>query len=169
MQPLFVLFCLHFLLWLPGFRFIVNKRRLNEINYNLAEIIMINFIVRIVFCCSFLFLVSCTHQTPDPKLIGSIVSCTASCDRVFHECRKVCRNNCLQCDSAAAQTTAKNYNRYVCEQQVKGKIVALQLNSFRDPLQCRKTTCSCSTDHQVCIQSCGGVIKKSLKYAPLCS
>jgi hypothetical protein len=42
------------------------------------------------------------------------------------------------------------------------------LNSYRDPLQCRKVTCNCHADYQVCIQSCSGVIHKQLRVASAC-
>ncbi|KTD29779.1 MULTISPECIES: acyltransferase [Legionella] len=128
---------------------------------------MINFIARLVICFSCLFFITaCLHRVPNTP-------CTTTCESRYQACTKVCRNNCPQCTAAAGQARDKNYNHYIHEQYVKGRMIALQLNSFRDPLQCRKVTCSCREDYQVCMQSCGGgdggAIKKYLQHAPLCS
>jgi hypothetical protein len=132
---------------------------------------MMNFVARVIYpmgilCFSCLFLISgCMHRV-NP-------SCTAACETRYQTCNKVCRNTCSQCTAAAGQSRDRHYGHYINEQYVKGGMIALQLNSFRDPLQCRKVTCSCREDYRICLQSCGsgasGVIKKYLEHAPLCS
>ncbi|CDZ79143.1 hypothetical protein BN59_03461 [Legionella massiliensis] len=126
---------------------------------------MINLTIRIVICCCFFLLASCLHR-PVP---ANTASCIASCESRLAACTKVCRNNCGQCSAAAGQTAARNYGYYEHEKMEQGKIIALQLNSFRDPLQCRKVTCNCQADYAICRQSCGGAITKRLEHAPLCS
>ena len=126
---------------------------------------MKNWIIRVVVCCFFMLIASCANRT----VPINYVACIASCESSFGNCSGVCGNNCSQCRAAALQKTAKNYSRYKNEKIVAGKIVALQLNSFRDPLQCRKVTCNCQADYMLCLQACGRAIPKRLEYAPLCS
>lgn len=126
---------------------------------------MITLTIRIVICCGFFLLASCLHR---PVQINS-ASCVASCESRFVACTKVCRNSCMRCSTAAEQTAARNYGYYEHEKIVQGKIIAVQLNSFRDPLQCRKVTCNCQADYGICMQSCGGAVAKRLEHAPLCS
>lgn len=128
--------------------------------------------MRLVLICSVFCLLSCSIQQPirfSSQSRQQFTLCKASCDQRRVVCSKACRNNCTQCATAANNRRTVQYNHYVHEKVVEGKNIALQLNSFRDPLQCRKVTCNCAADYQICLQSCGGVIQKSLKYAPLCS
>lgn len=94
--------------------------------------------------------------------------CVEQCEQHLAACTKVCHNNCRRCHHCVQKAAAKNYSRYVNRQYVQGQMLALNLNSFRDPLQCRKTTCDCQADYQVCVQACGGLIHKSLQAAPIC-
>lgn len=129
---------------------------------------MINFIFRIVLCCSFCCLISCSHQSNTSARNSQFANCAASCETRAIACKKICRNNCQNCSTANSRKAAKNYAHYIKERCVRGDIIALQLNSFRDPLQCRKVTCDCRADFQVCMQACGGVIHKRLQPAPVC-
>ncbi|MFC3907712.1 acyltransferase [Legionella dresdenensis] len=117
-------------------------------------------------CC--LQLISCNQ----PLLVGAarteFKQCQASCQKKAEACHKTCRNSCALCTIHANRKAAVNYSEYVHERTVKGEVIARQLQSYRDPLQCRKTTCSCPADYQVCMQSCGGVVHKSLMVAPVC-
>ncbi len=126
---------------------------------------MINSIMRLVLYCSFLCLLSCTQHF---LFYGNnhFVSCKINCENRLKICTKVCRNNNLQCSAAATELTAKNYAHYLHEQRVKGEFIALQLNSFCDPLQCRKTTCNCQADYRVCVRACKGTIPKYLHQTP---
>jgi hypothetical protein len=40
--------------------------------------------------------------------------------------------------------------------------VSRDLNSYRDPLQCRKVTCDCLADNNVCKASCRGLTPQVL-------
>ncbi len=141
--------------------------------HKLRWLAMINFIVRAVWGCVFLFLTACTHQTLTPQVQCGLAkcgfaTCQKNCESRVVACNKTCRNNCQQCNAYAKEKTAKSYYRYQHERYVKGEMLALELNSFRDPLQCRKTTCNCRADYQVCMQACGGVIHKRLQVTPAC-
>jgi hypothetical protein len=115
-----------------------------------------------------LSLISCAahHTTTPTKATYSM--CKASCDVRARECNKTCRNSCPQCTAYADQSTSESYLYYQHEQYVKGGIIARELKSYRDPLQCRKTTCNCPADYNVCIQACGGVVRKRLQVTPVC-
>src|ERR1700733_3322598 len=126
---------------------------------------MKNWIIRLGLCCIFMLLASCLHRS----LPVNYAACAASCESRLVVCSQLCNNNCLQCRAIAKFKTAEKYNHYKQEKFIEGKKVTLQLNSFRDPLQCRKVTCNCQADYQICLQSCGGAIRKRLEHAPLCS
>lgn len=131
---------------------------------------MINRIIRLTLCCSLLFCTSCMQYTSIFHRNTGFATCKLACEKTLAHCAKTCRNNCDRCTRAAAIMTTAKYNRYIQQQIIKGKIIALQLNSFRDPLQCRKMTCNCMADYQICVQACGSVeTPKRLQHIPLCS
>lgn len=80
--------------------------------------------------------------------------CTLQCQEKSHRCEQTCQHNCIRCISKSNTTTGNSYDRYMNEQKIQGKIVIRQLNSYRDPLQCRKLTCNCSSDYKVCSKLC---------------
>lgn len=129
---------------------------------------MMKFIARVVFTVSIILLTSCIHKLITPQAKDSYASCKASCEQRSRACNKVCRNNCQQCNAYSWQKAKNGYYNYRHEETVNGGFIARELKSYRDPLQCRKTTCDCRGDYQVCMQSCGGVIKKRLQVAPVC-
>ena|SRR3990167_5919171 len=116
---------------------------------------------------SLVLLMSCTQQLSPGQTVTNSAECNGVCKQHLESCQKTCRNNCIQCNAYAALQTSNSYRRYVHEQCVRGGLVIRRLNSYRDPLQCAKTTCNCSADYQVCKQSCGGVIHKQLFTPPL--
>lgn len=114
-------------------------------------------------------LAGCSHFNLGKQPVNPVfAACKMNCDQRAAACQKVCRNNCPQCCSYANQSAANAYYDYRHEQIVKGGFIVRQLKSYRDPLQCRKTTCNCKADYQICIQTCGGRIPKQLKAAPQC-
>ena len=125
-------------------------------------------LIRVALAVCLVMMAACTVQTNTIQTRSAIQSCTASCEQRAAQCNRTCRNNCQQCQAHVAQMTAKDYSRYVHEQSVKGGFIARNFNSYRDPLQCRKVTCNCRADYQICVQSCGGVVKKQLQAAPYC-
>lgn len=96
------------------------------------------------------------------------LTCQQRCEIEADKCHAMCRNNCAQCSAYANQSAKTSYRKYQREKVIEGGTIARQLKSYRDPLQCRKTTCSCKADYQLCISSCGGKIRKQLKETPVC-
>lgn len=119
----------------------------------------------IIFC---LFLASCTYLSQSAEHRRVLAACKISCEQKAKECSRVCTNNCPQCSAASWRSTVNYYRRYTNEQTVKGGIIAHELKSYRDPLQCRKITCDCVADYQQCRESCGGVIQKRIQAPPIC-
>lgn len=122
---------------------------------------MMNCIYRIVVLSLMIFMLGCTYQksTVSPQ---SIKQCTMGCIQQLDLCKKTCINNCPNCSAASTCTATKNYQRYVHQKRIEGGIITRELNSYRDPLQCRKVTCNCPMDFITCKQGCTGIIHKQL-------
>lgn len=116
-----------------------------------------------------LLLLSCTVTHQGLVRYHQLAACKASCKERLVACTRVCSDNCMRCTISANARAARNFLRYKHQQCVQGKIVALELQSFRDPLQCRKSSCACPIDYQVCTQSCHGTIYKRLQVVPPCA
>ena len=127
-------------------------------------------IIRIILWCGVVIcLYGCSHAPrEDAKRAGAKRACIKQCQIKQTACQKVCSMGCKQCEVKAKESMMKRYKTYVHEQCVQGERVALQLQSFRDPLQCRKTSCDCPADYRVCVGSCRGNIQKSLQVTPFC-
>jgi site-specific recombinase XerD len=98
----------------------------------------------------------------------AIEQCNVTCTQHFEYCKQHCVDNCSTCSAQSQITAAKNFEKYAYEREVEGKKVMRELNSYRDPLQCRKVTCDCLVDVAICKQGCTGVIKKRLQIVPYC-
>lgn len=114
-----------------------------------------------------LLLVGCALKSPTVSY-NTVQQCQLSCKAHFETCRKTCRNNCEVCQTIAIKSAAKDFFEYQREQRIKGERFARDLNSYRDPLQCRKITCCCPADYAICTQSCVGVLHKELRVAHTC-
>ncbi len=123
-----------------------------------------NILSRIVLCCV-IFITGCTGYM---KQAHERAVCKQSCQIRLLQCNKACINNCPHCCLSANQRTARSYQHYLHQQDVQGIQDMRELNSYRDPLQCRKTNCDCPTDYRTCIQTCTGKIPKRLQKAPVC-
>lgn len=123
---------------------------------------------RLLFCFIGITLVGCTMQ-PHAVIRSDTKQCLAQCTQRFELCNTSCSNNCALCQAEAKYSTIKNYAKYVHEEQVEGGYVTRGLKSYRDPLQCRKVTCSCGTDLMTCEQNCTGIIRKQLRTVPYCT
>jgi hypothetical protein len=123
-----------------------------------------HFFTKATLYFAIISLVACVN----PQIAKQVTQCKRSCLQQLNVCSQVCRNNCRQCGKVATCTAARNYNKYKNEQINQGGIIARDLNSYRDPLQCRKVTCNCLADYNVCAQSCEGVIHKRLQPVPAC-
>ena len=130
---------------------------------------MMQPMLRIIFCMfTMIALSGCASQKAAVESANKQAVCKLSCQQQFKVCNKLCHNNCRECSKSSQCSTAMNYNKYKHEQIVQGGIVGRELNSYHDPLQCRKTTCNCLADYNVCAQSCTGIIHKRLQVAPVC-
>lgn len=125
-------------------------------------------ITHIVVCFYLALLVSCASYHDAVKRSQDVAACKITCQQRLQQCGQVCHNDYRQCNTAAYQSAVRHYDHYLHEQAVKGQNVVLELKSFRDPLQCLKITCECSTDYLVCKQSCTGKIRKRLQVIPAC-
>ncbi|MBJ16317.1 MAG: acyltransferase [Legionellaceae bacterium] len=99
----------------------------------------------------FLLLNACALHQPNTSAINV---CYQQCQQKLIACRTDCQHACTNCRQGAYQAALENYRAYLHEQAVQCKPVARELQSYRDPLQCRKTTCHCLSDYQICSQAC---------------
>lgn len=125
-------------------------------------------LARILFCCVVTVLVGCASYDSSVKRLNERIACKTTCYQRLDECNKTCHNSCRQCTEWNNFITAKRYQHYKDQQCIKGEIIMRDLNSYRDPLQCCKTTCECPTDFRVCVKSCSGKIPKRLQAVPAC-
>ncbi len=110
-----------------------------------------------------IFLCSCTHYPFGQNKASSCNLCKVVCEHRAIACNKICRNSPSQCAAFRKQSVSEAYLYYRHEQYVKGGEIIRDLNSYRDPLQCRKTTCNCRADYRICVQACTGAISKQLR------
>ncbi|MCH9717617.1 MAG: hypothetical protein K0U52_11100, partial [Gammaproteobacteria bacterium] len=123
----------------------------------------------IVTCFMLLFLNACSlSPREDAKRAQVERACIDQCQIEKTRCEQRCANGCKLCEKQNDSSMLKRYKDYIHEQCVQGERVALQLQSFRDPLQCRKVSCDCSADHRVCVSTCRGKIRKYLQVTPFC-
>lgn len=120
--------------------------------------------IRIIFCLMVALLAGCIQSTVTPQQLA----CLQTCENQLADCMKVCQNSCANCGVSATKSAANDFKQFKHQQCVQGAMVARELQSYRDPLQCRKTTCNCQADHKICLQSCTGIIHKRLQVPPTC-
>lgn len=125
-------------------------------------------IIRVSLCLVLMSLVACSSLQSSVKRANERTTCIQACQQELKQCNKICQNNCRECGKQAINNASRHYQKFVHEQQVQGGVLARELYSYRDPLQCRKVTCDCSADYTVCTQSCNGLIHKRLQVAPVC-
>lgn len=107
-------------------------------------------LIRLIQYLLVLFLSGCGYQHE----MQGLQACQGPCQKQFHECTVRCTDDCKQCADRAHALAVKGYNQYKREACVQGGFIARQLQSYHDPLQCRKTTCNCLADYQTCVQAC---------------
>ena len=142
------------------------------IKYSLTakERLTMSAIIRFIFIMLSLFLASCAnHHIIIIKDKADVTACKVLCQHRLVACGQTCHDNRRLCGISAKATAARAYRQYQHEEFVKGGFIARDLNSYRNLLQCRKTTCNCHADYDVCYQSCTGVIHKSLQVPPACN
>ena len=121
-------------------------------------------IFRCILYFAFILLAGCSSPKPNHEA----AACKMVCQQRMNVCNQVCDNDCRQCGTCSNRAALEHYNRYRHQQLVGGAEIARELQSYRDPLQCRKITCECMADYKICVQACSGVIKKRLQVAPTC-
>lgn len=114
----------------------------------------------------FLFSGCTTHQ--DAVVQQEKRVCLKTCEIRLNTCANTCNKTCEACEQLANQTMQDHYQGYRHDRFVQGKAVARQLQSYRDPLQCRKATCDCKADFRVCAEACAGKIHKRLQVPETC-
>ena len=102
-----------------------------------------------------LLLVSCVS----PNDQREIHACKDVCQHKSQNCQKVCGDDGRHCLENVMTHTKESYARYVAQQRVQAKDIALELQSFRDPLQCKKITCDCLADARLCAKACNVHLK----------
>lgn len=111
---------------------------------------------RFVVLFLMVFLISaCHHLSANTSYsVDPVANCHATCQKHLALCQSTCKDNCSQCSLGAYSEAHRSFVHYVHEQKLRGCEVSRELNSYLDPLQCRKVTCSCSDDYQRCNASC---------------
>ncbi|MDF1678418.1 MAG: acyltransferase [Legionellaceae bacterium] len=116
-----------------------------------------------------IFLAGCSlSPKEDARRAQAERACVDECKIKLAACKQRCTDSCKLCEKANRTQMIKRYKTYIHEQCVQGKRVALQLQSFYDPLQCHKTSCDCPADYRVCVGACRGKIRKYLQITPFC-
>ncbi|MDF1827082.1 MAG: hypothetical protein P1U39_02265 [Legionellaceae bacterium] len=121
-----------------------------------------------VVACALLGLLSCTSNPKDVAEAQEKRACEQICLKNQQSCLRTCDDSCKACQVRENEKMEQRYKTYVDEQCEQGKRVALQLQSFRDPLQCRKSSCDCPADYRVCMSACAGPVYKRLQVTPVC-
>ena len=125
-------------------------------------------ITRIMLYTVTMLLCACQNPLWFFKPLMPTSQCEQACEIQARQCQKICLDSCQRCTRGADTRAAKHYALYQHQQIVQGETIALELQSYRDPLQCRKTTCNCGADYSVCRQACGGKIHKRLQVVRAC-
>lgn len=89
--------------------------------------------------------------------------CYMHCEQRWNHCTQICDEDANRCHAKNDTTAAAHVVRYQQQQAVKGQIIIAALQSFRDPLACRKTSCDCAQDKSMCKEACRGTIYKRLQ------
>lgn len=126
--------------------------------------------IRLIVCVALtVSLWGCTSQKASIERLNQQTECKQQCLKKAYSCGRVCQDNCRGCSRSATKSASVSYNEYKTQLILQGGILSRDLNSYRDALQCRKITCDCSADYNVCVQSCGGRIHKRLQTTKVCS
>lgn len=124
--------------------------------------------LRLILIFLFILVSSCGYYNQYVNKERQLKDCSLQCNAKINKCKKQCRNNIQECNALANMQAALRFKEYQKRQVIQGIIVNEELQSFKDPLQCRKVTCSCQEDFRVCKQSCRGKIYKYLKASADC-
>lgn len=129
---------------------------------------VLSFAILLMMSCVLFFLTSCASHQKSMVDAREKMACKTSCKHHFTACQRICDNSCPTCCLYGDERTNRSFAYYVQQQRIQGLGTIRNLDSYQDPLQCRKTTCDCPTDYQVCLQTCTKKIPKRLQMAPHC-
>lgn len=127
-----------------------------------------NSILKFILLFMVLILNGCHALHQQDVRAQEIRSCQLVCKQQLSHCTSVCDDNCKSCEIKAAKTTDAHFKRYEHGRCLEGKTIARRLQSYHDPLQCRKMSCDCPADYRVCAQACTGTIHKRLQVEKTC-
>jgi hypothetical protein len=100
--------------------------------------------------------------------LSAINACQYHCRQQLNECKEKCDDGCIQCLQQSFTASNQHYFQFIHQQVVQGGGVARDLKSYRDPLQCLKSTCNCHADYYQCSDACTGTIHKRLQSPMTC-
>ncbi len=121
---------------------------------------------RLLLCSMTIILLSCATYKDFIQKDQQKTTCHHVCQSKLRHCLAICHNNQRDCSVYAHLYARRQHQKYQHEQTIKGQDQVLELNSFRDQLQCQKTTCECLVDVRICRQFCDGTIRKRLQVVP---
>ncbi len=106
--------------------------------------------LRIITILLVLLLISCVSLENQ----RTMRVCKDICQQQSLKCQKLCNNDARHCQAFVMGNARKSYAKYVHQQRLQANDIALELQSFRDPLQCKKITCDCLADARMCVKFC---------------
>lgn len=127
---------------------------------------MIDVFMRLI--CVVLLLTGCVNHLGTAVSLEDKKVCMMACENRFGQCQDACVDSCKTCAKQANQETTTYYRHYRHERCVQGKTMVRRLQSYHDPLQCKKSSCDCPADYRVCVDACSGDVHKRLQVAPMC-
>ena len=86
--------------------------------------------------------------------VASKGQCLQECAKTFTLCQTECTNTCDECKKENIIAAAHGYCQFIRELKVQNGLITRQLQSYRDPLKCRQTTCDCVADRAICQNAC---------------
>ena len=115
-----------------------------------------------------LLLTGCTHAPQEAQVSQEARTCKVRCQVAYERCQEQCHDACKPCVQQGNEQATAAYKRYHHERCVQGKTIVRQLQSYCNPLECRKTSCDCPADYRMCVEGCSGEIHKRLQVLPTC-
>lgn len=125
-----------------------------------------NGLLKILGCIVLLGLCSCAKQQLLLFKSPTLKQCTLSCIQRYESCSERCKDSCAYCSAQSTYSSLNKEAKYTKQQRIQGLAVNRELNSYRDPLQCLKVSCSCVSDLNACTQACTGLTRKELIAKP---
>jgi len=125
-------------------------------------------ILKIFLFTAILLICSCASTHEHDVAAQTVRSCTTLCKQQLLHCQTVCADNCKTCDFQSKKLTKQHYKRYIHERCIEGKTLIRRLQSYHDPLACRKMGCDCMADYRVCAEACHGSIHKQIQVEKAC-